>query len=164
MPGQFVANRHTSHAKACAGTARERQFDFADDDPGSGCMPSRQLYFSLPGRGYRFGTLQRGARRQAHAKLAAEIPAEQAYRAAVAEMSATLQGANIEAARAALRSRVGTIPVFEDAGKLYGRIGLDPTPLFRSRTPQAFGGLVAESCHGLRRDASASKGERPRVR
>lgn len=35
---------------------------------------------------------QRGARRQAHAKLAAEIPAEQAYRAAVAEMSATLEG------------------------------------------------------------------------
>jgi hypothetical protein len=91
----------------------------------------------------RQANLQRRARRQAHAKLAAEIPAEQAYRAAVAEMSATLEGANIEAARAALRSLVGTIPVFEDAGKLYGRIGLDPTPLFRSRNPQAFGGLVA---------------------
>jgi hypothetical protein len=91
----------------------------------------------------RQANLQRGARRQAHAKLAAEIPAEQAYRAAVAEMAATLEGANIEAARAALRSLVGTIPVFEDTGKLYGRIAFDPTPLFRSRNPRAFGGLVA---------------------
>jgi site-specific DNA recombinase len=86
----------------------------------------------------RQANLQRGARRQAHAKHGAEIPAEQAYRAAVAEMAATLEGGNIEAARVALHSLVGTIPVFEDAGKLYGRIGLDPTPLYRSRNPQAF--------------------------
>lgn len=41
-------------------------------------------------------------------------------------------------------------PVFEDAGKLDGRIGLNPTPLFRSRSdPRAFGGLVAGAGYGL---------------
>jgi hypothetical protein len=58
-------------------------------------------------------------------------------------MATVLQGANIEAARAALRSLIGSIPVFEDAGQLYGRIGLNPTPLFQPRNPQTFGGVVA---------------------
>ena len=60
-----------------------------------------------------------------------QIPAEEAHRAAVAEMVATLESSNVEAARAALRSLIGTISVFEDAGKLYGRLGVDPMPLFR---------------------------------
>ena len=87
--------------------------------------------------------LRRASLRQAQAKLVAEIPAEEAYRAAVADMAAVLQGANIEAARAALRSLVGIIPVFEDSGKLYGRIGINRLPLFRSRNPESFGGVVA---------------------
>ena len=87
--------------------------------------------------------LRRAARQEAQTKLASEVPAEEGYRAAVAEMAAILQGANIEAARAALRSLIGNIPIFEDAGQLYGRIGLNPTPLFQSRNPQTFGGVVA---------------------
>lgn len=38
--------------------------------------------------------------------------------------------------------------VFEDAGQLYGRIGLNPMPLFQPRNPQAFGGLVAGASYG----------------
>ena len=51
--------------------------------------------------------LQRDVRREANAKLVAQIPAEEEYRAAVAEMGEVLQAANIEAARAALRSLIG---------------------------------------------------------
>jgi len=46
-------------------------------------------------------------------------------------MAATLESSNVEGARAALRSLVGTISVFEEAGKLYGRLGVDPMPLYR---------------------------------
>ena len=91
----------------------------------------------------RQANLRRASVRQAQAKLAAAIPAEEAYRAAVAEMAVVLQGSNIEAARAALRSLIGSIPVFQDAGKLYGRIGINALPLFQSRNPQTFGGVVA---------------------
>ncbi len=38
------------------------------------------------------------------------MPAEEAYRAAVADMAAVLGGSNVEAARAALRSLTGDIP------------------------------------------------------
>ena len=86
----------------------------------------------------REASLKRGARRQAQAKLAGQIPAEGAYRAAVAEMAATLESSNVEAARAALRSLIGTISVCEDAGKLYGRLGVDPMPLYR-RNATTFG-------------------------
>jgi hypothetical protein len=44
-------------------------------------------------------------------------------------MAAILEGSNVEAARVALRSLIGTVPVFENAGKLYGRVGVDPMPL-----------------------------------
>jgi len=54
------------------------------------------------------------ANQEEQAKLASEIPAEEGYRTAVAQMAAVLQGSNIEAARAALRSLIGSIPVFED--------------------------------------------------
>jgi hypothetical protein len=54
----------------------------------------------------------------------------------------TLEGSNVEAARVALRSLIGTIPVFKDAGKLYGRTGVDPMPLYR-RNPSTFGVMVA---------------------
>jgi hypothetical protein len=46
-------------------------------------------------------------------------------------------------ARAALRSLIGSIPVFEETGKLYGGIGLNPLPPYQSRNPQTFGGVVA---------------------
>jgi hypothetical protein len=87
--------------------------------------------------------LRRAARQEEQAKLALEISAEEGYRTAVAQMAGVLQGSNIEAARAALRSLIGSIPVFEDAGQLYGRIGLNPMPLFQPRNPQTFGGMVA---------------------
>ena len=50
---------------------------------------------------------------------------------------------------AALRSLIGSIPIFEDSGQLYGRIGINPLPLFQSRNPQTFGGLVAGAGYGL---------------
>ena len=67
---------------------------------------------------------------------------KEAYRAAVAEVAAILENSNVEAARAALRSLIGTISVFEDAGKLYGRLGVDAMPLYR-RNPASFGYMVA---------------------
>ncbi|MGH7106385.1 MAG: hypothetical protein ACREFT_07740, partial [Acetobacteraceae bacterium] len=57
----------------------------------------------------REANLKRGARRQEQAKLAGQIPAEEAYRAAVAEMAATLESSNVEGARAALRSLIGMV-------------------------------------------------------
>ena len=61
--------------------------------------------------------------------------AEEAYKAAVGELAATLEGANLEAARSALRSLVGSIPVFEQDGKVYGRIGFNAAPLVRVSNP-----------------------------
>jgi hypothetical protein len=43
--------------------------------------------------------LRRAASRKAQSSKAAEFPAEEAYRAAAADMAATLKGSNIEAAR-----------------------------------------------------------------
>jgi hypothetical protein len=60
----------------------------------------------------------------------AEIPAEEAYKAAVTEPATTLEGANLEAARCALRGLVGSIPVFQQEGKIYGHIGFNAAPLF----------------------------------
>ncbi len=57
-------------------------------------------------------------------------------------MTATLESSNVEGTRAALRSLIGTISVFEKAGKLYGRIGVNPMPLYR-RNPSTFGVMVA---------------------
>jgi hypothetical protein len=66
----------------------------------------------------------------------------EACRAAVADLAATLTGSNVEAAaRIALRGLVGNVSVFAQGRKLYGRIGLDPTPLIRSANP----GFI-ESC------------------
>lgn len=61
----------------------------------------------------REANVKRGARRQAQVQLAGQIPAEEAYRVAVAELAATLESSNVEGARAALRSLIGTISVFE---------------------------------------------------
>jgi len=59
------------------------------------------------------------------------VPAEALYRDAVRALVATLEGANIEAARAAVRSIVGTVPMFEQAGELWGRIGMSGAALLR---------------------------------
>ena len=72
----------------------------------------------------------RASRRRTVVAQTAVIPAEAAYRAAVAELDATLSGGNVDAARAALRSLVGTIGVLEHDGKPYGRIGYDWSALF----------------------------------
>jgi hypothetical protein len=103
----------------------------------------------------REANLKRGVRRQAQAKLAGQVPAEEAYQAAVAEMAGTLEGSNVEAARVALRSLIGTVPVFENAGKLYGRIGVDPMPLYR-RNPSTFGVMVAGARFGAIQEVSCA--------
>ena len=74
---------------------------------------------------------KRVAWRRAQAAKVASVPAEALYRVAVRALVATLEGANIEAARAAVRSLVGTVPVFEQAGVLWGRIGMSGAALLR---------------------------------
>lgn len=81
--------------------------------------------------------------RRAQSAETDQIPAEEAYKAAVVDMAATLEGTNIEAARAALRLSLGSIPVFMQEGKLYGRMRLDRAALFRARNPEKFGSMVA---------------------
>jgi hypothetical protein len=60
------------------------------------------------------------------------VPAEDIYRAAVAGMLATLEGDNVEAARATLRKLVGTVPVFVKDGEPFARVGVDPAPLLEA--------------------------------
>jgi hypothetical protein len=79
--------------------------------------------------------LQRANVRKIQSLKAAEIPAEEAYKAAVTELATTPEGANLEAARCALRRLVGSIPVFQQDGKIYGRIGFNAAPLFRGSNP-----------------------------
>jgi hypothetical protein len=75
--------------------------------------------------------LQRAAwRRQAVPDVF--LPAEQAYRAAVADINGALRGSNIEAARVALRSLLGTIPVFQEGRSLAARLTMNPIALLRN--------------------------------
>ncbi len=83
----------------------------------------------------RMTALQRANWRKIQGIRVAEIPVEEAYRAAVGEMGSVLRGSNVEAARAALRSLTGEIPVFERDGKLYGRLSVDAVPLFSRCNP-----------------------------
>ena len=78
-------------------------------------------------------TKGRGA--AAQPKGVADLPAADAYRAAIADLSATLTGSNVEAARSALRGLVGNVSVFAEGRKLYGRIGLNPAQLLRTSNP-----------------------------
>ena len=89
----------------------------------------------LAGLREKMATVQRASWRKAHSLKIAELPVEEAYRAAVAAMAAVLKGTNVEAARAAVRSLTGDIPVFEKNGKLYGRLTVDAAPLFAQRNP-----------------------------
>jgi hypothetical protein len=73
--------------------------------------------------------LRRAALRKAHSKGVADLPAADAYRAAIADLSATPTGSNAEAARSALRGLVGNVSVFAEGRKLYGRIGLNRAAL-----------------------------------
>jgi hypothetical protein len=75
------------------------------------------------------------ASRKAQSANAADLPAVDAYRAAIADLAATLTGENVEAARAALRGLVGNVSVFAEGRKLYGRIGLNPAQLLRTSNP-----------------------------
>ena len=80
---------------------------------------ANELYLGAPDvvRAYeKMATVQRAEWRKAQALKVAELRAEEAYRAAVADMAAALAGANVEAARAAVRSLTGDIPVFEKDG------------------------------------------------
>ncbi len=83
----------------------------------------------------RMAALQRASWYKSRAIRLAEIPAEDAYRAAVADLASTLGGSNVEAARAALRGLTGEIPVFEHGGKLYGRLTVSAVPLFGQCNP-----------------------------
>jgi hypothetical protein len=84
----------------------------------------------------KLAALQRANWCKAQGTKIAEIPAEEAHRAAVADMASELGGSNVEVARAALRSLTGDIPVFERGGKLYGRLRVDPIPLFSRCNPR----------------------------
>jgi hypothetical protein len=57
---------------------------------------------------------------------------EEAYRAAVSDINAALQGSNIEATRAALRSLLGNIPVFQTGRQLASRLTISPETLTRN--------------------------------
>jgi site-specific DNA recombinase len=80
--------------------------------------------------------VQRAHWRKAHAVKIAELPAEEAYKAAVADMASVLGGSNVEAARAAVRSLTGDIPIFQREGKLYGRLAVNAAPLFSRCNPR----------------------------
>lgn len=67
---------------------------------------------------------------------------------AIAEMAEAMESSNVEGARAAHRSLIGTTSVFEEAGKRYGRLGVNPMPLYR-RNPAVFSGRVAVGCFDL---------------
>src|SRR4051812_37629199 len=60
------------------------------------------------------------------------VTAEEAYRAAVADMNGALMGHNIEAARAALRGLLGEIPVFQEGRHLAARLTINATSLLRN--------------------------------
>ena len=75
--------------------------------------------------------LQRAAWRRKSAPEVA-LPAEEAYRAAVADMNGALIGHNIEAARAALRGLLGEIPVFQEGRHLAARLTINATSLLRN--------------------------------
>ena len=62
----------------------------------------------------RRANLRRAALRKAQSKGVADLPGEDAYRAAIADLSATLTGSNVEAARSALRGLVGNVSVFAE--------------------------------------------------
>jgi len=70
--------------------------------------------------------LQRAAWRRKSAPEIA-LPAEEAYRAAVADMNGALMGHNIEAARAALRGLLGEILVFQGGRHLAARLTINAT-------------------------------------
>jgi site-specific DNA recombinase len=89
----------------------------------------------------RQANLRRLAQRKVQSAKVADLPGVQSYRAAVADLAEALAGSNVEAARAQLRGLVGTVPVFAEGRKLYGRLGLDRAQLLRSTNP----GLL-ESC------------------
>jgi hypothetical protein len=60
------------------------------------------------------------------------LPAEEAYRAAVAEINGTLRASNVEGAQAPLRSLLGNIPVFQDGRYLAARLTMNPAALLRN--------------------------------
>jgi hypothetical protein len=79
--------------------------------------------------------LRRLAQRKVQSALANDLPGVESYRAAVAELAETLASSNVEAARAQLRGLVGTVPVFAEGRKLFGRVGFDRAQLLRSTNP-----------------------------
>ena len=74
--------------------------------------------------------LERAARRDSTAAVV--LPAEGAYRAAVSDINDALRGSNVQAARAALRSLLGEIPVFQTGRRLSARLTLRPEGLLRN--------------------------------
>jgi site-specific DNA recombinase len=79
----------------------------------------------------REANVRRAASRRAAASEIG-LPDEAAYREAVADLNGALQGSNVEAARAALRSLVGNIPVFQTGRQLAARLTMNPAALMRN--------------------------------
>ena len=74
------------------------------------------------------------------------LPAEEAYRAAVSDINAALQGKNVEAARAALRGLLGHILVFQSGRQLAARLTINRGALLVTR--QTYYWLVAGASSG----------------
>lgn len=75
--------------------------------------------------------LQRAAWRR-RAAPAVALPAEEAYRAAVADINGALKASNVEAAREALRGLLGNIPVFQEGRRLAARLTMNASALMRN--------------------------------
>lgn len=89
-------------------------------------------------------SLRRIAARRTSAEEDRSLPAESEYRSAVADINDALHGNNVEAARAALRSLIGEIPVFQMGRHLAGRLRLRPGGLFRNPGDVLFVGSGGE--------------------
>jgi len=93
------------------------------------------------------------------------LPAEEAYRAAVSDINAALQGKNLEAARAALRGLLGNIQVFQSGRQLAARLTINREALLRNPanvllvgsggTPSSNFDLPQVAVPGLRRRVAA---------
>src|SRR5207237_968735 len=96
---------------------------------------ARLVVTSKPAR-YACGTYLHGGRAacpvDATARRDGALPAEGAYRAAVSDINRALQGKNVEAARAALRSFLGDIPVFQTGRQLAARLTMNAGALLRN--------------------------------
>ena len=89
--------------------------------------------------------LRRVAARKAQSAKLADLPAVESYRAPMATWQRRWAG---QTSRTALRGLVGTVPVFAEGRKLYGRFGLDHAQLMRSSNPGFIESSGSGACFG----------------